>query len=154
MEPAAPALPPTVLSRLTDNVLSHTARAGLQPHRAPCAALPLALEARVRAHTRGAALRQGLPLLPDASAGGLPTPASLRARLLLLPPGPGSASAALRPQPPAAAPAPAPVLADAERAPAPRAELLLALADCRAALAEWQSLAAAGGAEAAAGGAQ
>ena len=145
MDPATPAIPPSVLSRLTENVLSHTARgASLAPRPSPCASL----EARVRAHTRGAALCQGLPLLPDAPSGGLPTPASLRARLLLLGPTPGSAAAALRPpqQPPAPAPAPA----DAERAPAPRAELLLALADCRAALAEWQSLspgAAAGGSQ-------
>ncbi len=89
----------------------------------------LLLEDRVRAHTRSSALRSGLPLLLRPGTREV-DPASLKSRLLHLP------LALQRP----AAPTAAPTAVDASPLPAPRAEILLALAQSRAALQEWHEL--------------
>ena len=89
----------------------------------------LLLEDRVRAHTRSSALRSGLPLLLRPGTREV-DPASLKSRLLHLP------LALQRP----AAPTVAPTAVDASPLPAPRAEILLALAQSRAALQEWHEL--------------
>ena len=87
------------------------------------------LEDRVRAHTRSSALRSGLPLILRPGTREV-DPASLKSRLLHLP------LALQRP----AAPTAAPTAVDASPLPAPRAEILLALAQSRAALQEWHEL--------------
>ncbi len=125
-----------LLVRVHANTLAARDRAA--PDSTP--SLLLSLEARVHSHTRSA--RAAPPLL-DASA------ASLRARLLHLPPAPGTsmAAAAARQASAAAAPAaalpgapPEPLGTDPVFAPTPRAEVLLALAASREVLEAWRAL--------------
>ncbi len=128
------------LHHLLLRVQAHTLAARERAPTAPIAQHLASLEARVHAHTRSA--RAAPPLL-DTSA------ASLRARLLHLPPAPGisfsaaaahHASAAAASAAPLPSAPPEPLESDYFFAPTPRAEVLLTLAASREVLEAWQEM--------------